>query len=136
MFPKRTSFSPQTATSASNIHPSATSVPKSAMSSLRLENSHFSKRNVSFSSQTKYDQLHDKTGYRQCCVVVPGQKLSQGSDILIVSRARQQSQFVLRYRAGNVKFRFENYKRHFRRTIKPAAKKPSCASASNWTFFS
>jgi len=62
------------------------------------------RKGMSLSSQTKYDQLHDKTGYRQCCVVVPGQKLSQGADILIISRARQQSQFVLRYRAGNQHF--------------------------------
>lgn len=48
--------------------------------------------------EMKAEYSHEATGYRQCCKAVLGERISKGNSVLIISKATQNSQFVLRYR--------------------------------------
>uniref|UniRef100_A0A1I7TJ47 Metalloendopeptidase n=1 Tax=Caenorhabditis tropicalis TaxID=1561998 RepID=A0A1I7TJ47_9PELO len=51
--------------------------------------------------EIKAEYSHEATGYRQCCRAILGERISKGNSVLIISKATQNSQFVLRYRAGD-----------------------------------
>ncbi|CAD6185403.1 unnamed protein product [Caenorhabditis auriculariae] len=48
--------------------------------------------------EIKYDTNHETTGFRECCRATKGELISRGSSIIIISKAAQNSQFVLRYK--------------------------------------
>lgn len=56
----------------------------------------------------KAEYSHEATGYRQCCKAVLGERISKGNSVLIISKATQNSQFVLRYREGLLFVIFES----------------------------